>query len=76
MRQSTGDYKEEAGSQLEVFIMDFCKQISKLSSYFINNLLFLFPVTTFENVMAKSFEGLKSVWDPAPQSNVGSFLFL
>lgn len=57
--------------------MDFFKQIPKLSPYFINNLLFLFPVTTFENVMAKSFDGLKGVWDPAPhQSNVRPFLFL
>lgn len=41
--------------------MDFNKQIPKLFPYFINSLLFLFPVTAFENVMAKSFEGLKGV---------------
>lgn len=57
--------------------MDFCEQILKLSPYFINNLLFVFPITTFEKVMAKSFEGLKGVWDPAPsQSSVRPFLFL
>lgn len=57
--------------------MDFCEQIPKLSPYFINNLLFLFPVTASENLMAKSFEGLKGVWYAAPsQSNVRPFLFL
>lgn len=57
--------------------MDFCNQIPKLSPYFINNLLFLCHITTFENVIATSFEGLKGVWDPAPsQSNARPFLFL
>lgn len=66
--------------------MGFWEQIPRLSPYFINNLLFLFPLfffflllfnTTVKNVMAKSFQVRKVVWDPAhSESNVRPFLFL
>lgn len=63
--------------------MGFWEQIPRSSPYFINDLLFLFPLffflfnTSLKNVIAKSFQVRKVVWDPArSQSSIRPFLFL